>query len=182
MLKHSRTIVSVVAAGALLVVPAASFAGKGDNEGKNPAKTHPTNCSKQHKAGFVVSGTLVSAIADDPATPLVSEASVTLTVTGANMHARKSGELADQDATTDGVQVKGGTYTVAAGDAYKIKLNGYEGLDTPSVGDRVHVIGKIALTKKRCAAPGTSTADRYGAVNVRKVMIGDRDADATPDA
>ena len=64
-----------------------------------------------------------------------------------------------------------------ADDAYTVKLNGYETPDTPSVGDKVQVVGKIALTKKRCAPAGTSTADRYAAPNVRKVTISDRDAD-----
>jgi hypothetical protein len=41
----------------------------------------------------------------------------------------------------------------------------------------VKVSGRIARTKKRCAAEGTSTADRYAAPDVRRVTISDRDAD-----
>jgi hypothetical protein len=159
---------SLVAAGALLAVPAtgqAKPAGQGQS------------CTNPHKVGLTVGGTLVSVTADDPTTP-VSEATVTLKITSANRHLRKSGEIADQDASKKGVQVKGAEFTVAAGDAFLMKLNGYEGTDTPSVGDKVMVKGKIALTKKRCATAGTSTADRYGAIDVRKVTISDRDPDA----
>ena len=54
----------------------------------------------------MVAGTLVSVTPDDPATA-ASEATVTLTVTNANSHARRSGDIADQDAVKKGVQVKG---------------------------------------------------------------------------
>lgn len=173
MLTNGKTITAVVAAGALFAAPAAGLAAHGENHGKGKAKS----CAKAATVGYQVSGTLVSAIADNPATP-ASEASVTLKVTSANSHAAKSGEIADQNATKKGVQVKGATYTVAAGDAYVLKLNGYEGTDTPSVGDRVKVSGKIKLTKKACAPAGTSTADRYAAPDVKRVTISDRDADA----
>ena len=175
MLKNTKTITALAAAGALLAVPAAGLAAKGGNS--DTAKGKAKSCAKVSGLGYQVSGTLVSATADNPATP-ASEASVTLTVTSANSHAAKSGEIADQNATKKGVQVKGATYTVAAGDAYTLKLNGYEGTDTPSVGDRVKVSGTIKLTKKRCGPAGTSTADRYAAPDVKKVTISDRDADA----
>ena len=119
----------------------------------------------------------MSATADDPATP-ASEATVTLTVTSANSHARNSGEIADQNTNRKGVQVKGAPYTVPAGDAFTLKLNGYEGTDTPSVGDKVKVSGRIKVTKKKCAPAGASTADRYAAPDVRRVAISDRDPDA----
>lgn len=177
MLKNSRML-SLVTAGALLAVPATALATGTDHKGKGKGHDKPAqSCAKTHNVGFVVSGTLVSVIADNPATA-ASEATVTLTVTGANRHAKKSGELADMDAATPGVQVKGATYTVAAGDAYTLKLKQFEGTDTPSPGDRVHVIGKVALKKARCAPANTTVADLYGAVNVKKVSIADRDADA----
>lgn len=173
--KHARTFGSLLAAGALLAAPAAGLAAKPAGTG-DAAKAH---ACKVHSAPFNVTGTLVSAVADDLTTPLVNEGTITMTVTGANRHARNSGELADQDLTMKGVQVKGGTYTVAAAtDAFVLKLRGYEAPDTVSVGDRVKVHGKVAVTRKHCAAAGTSTADRYGAVDVRRVAIGDRDADA----
>lgn len=172
MLKSSRTMVSLVAAGALLAVPTAGLAKNGNGNGKGKGQT--ASCAKAHHVGFQARGTLVSVTADNPATA-ASEATVTLTVTNANRHARKSGDIADQDAAKRGVQVKGATLTIAAGDAYTLKLKGYDGTDTPSAGDRVKVQGKIALTKKRCATDGTSVADRYGAIDVRRVTISDRD-------
>lgn len=175
MLKHSRTMVSLVAAGALLAVPAAGLATDDDHKGKG--KGHTPNCAKQHKASFVVHGTLVSAAPDDPATP-ASEATVTLTVKSANGHARRSGDIADMDAAKPGVQVKGATLTIAAGDAYTLRLKGYEGTDTASAGDRVKVQGRTPLMKAKCAPATMSVADRYGVTDVRRVSIGDRDADA----
>lgn len=175
MFKNARMITALAAAGALLAGPAAGIAAKPENKGK--AKGQAKGCAKAVTVGYQVGGTLVSVTADDPVTP-ASEATVTLKVTSANAHARKSGELADQNATKKGLQAKGATYTVPAGDAFTLKLNGYEGTDTPSVGDRVKVSGKIKLTKKRCAPAGTSTADRYAAPDVKKVTVTDRDPDA----
>jgi len=171
--KHTRTLACTIAAGALLAVPAGALA-KGDHAA---GKAHPhkaaASCTKTHDVGFGVVGTLTSVTLDDPATP-ASEATVTMTVVNANHHARVSGDIADQDATKPGVQVKGATYTVPATDAFVLKLHGYQGTDSPAMGDRVKVNGAVARTSKRCAAPGTSTADRFGAVDVRHVTIGNR--------
>ena len=169
MLKTIRTIGTLVAAIALLAVPATAVAAPG---GQGKAK----NCAKAPKVGYIVKGTLGSVTQDDPNTEAF-EGTVTFTVTSANSHARKSGDIADQDATTEGVQVAGATYTVPATDAFILRLNGYEGADTPSAGDRVMVIGRIARAKSRCVSDTTSTADRYGAVDVRRVMVWDEDAD-----
>lgn len=178
MLKNTRTFAAVVAGGALLALPVTGLAQPGKGKGNGQGSAH--SC-KAKKVGFIVRGTLAGYVADDAATTDTNEAVVTLTVTGANRHARKSGELADADPVKDGVQVKGGTYVAtAADDAFKLKLKGYEGADTPSVGDKVMVIGKIARTKKRCAAEGTSVADRYGEPNLKRVRIADRDPDTTP--
>jgi hypothetical protein len=169
-LKTVRTIATLAAAGALLALPATAMAAKGGQ-----GKAH--NCAKTSTVSYQLGGTLVEVTGtDDPATP-ASEATVTFTVTSANSHARKSGEIADQDADSKGVQVKGATYTVPASEVFTLKLNGYEGTDTPSAGDKVKVKGRVPLTKKRCATDGTSTADRYGAPDVRRVTISDRDAD-----
>ena len=176
-LKYARTLATVVAAGALVGLPASGVAAKPAGAGKPAGKAKPVKaakgCAKTHKVGYVVSGTFVSATADDPATP-ASEATITIKVTNANSHARKSGDIADQDLVKDGVQVKGAPYTVAAGDAYKLRLNGFEGTNVPALEDRVHITGRIPLTKKRCAPTGTSVADRYGAVDVRRVTVSDR--------
>ena len=175
MLKHTRTFAALVAGGALLALPATGLAKPGNGHGNGQGSA---NSCKAKKVGFIVRGTLASYVADDATTTDTNEAVVTLTVTGGNRHARRSGELADMDPVKDGVQVKGGTYVAtAADDAFKLKLNGYEGSDTPSVGDKVMVIGKIARTKKRCADTGTSLADRYGDPNIKRVKISDRDAD-----
>lgn len=176
MLKNAKTIAGLVAAGAMLAAPAAGIAAKGGHSAA--AKGKAKNCAtKTVSVGYQVGGTLVSAIADNPATA-ASEATVTIKVTSANSHAAKSGEITDQDAAKKGVQVKGATYTVAAGDAFTVATNGYEGTDTPSVGDRVKISGKIKLTKKACAPAGTSTADRYATPDVKKVTLTDKDADA----
>ncbi|MEA2157089.1 MAG: hypothetical protein QOE11_3229 [Solirubrobacteraceae bacterium] len=177
--KHSRTLASVVAAGAVLAVPAAALAAKPDDHGQANAKAHhghAANCAKTHDVGFSLTGTLVSLTADDPATP-ASEATVTLTVTSANSHARRSGDVADQNADKKGVQAKGATFTVPATDAFALRLHGYQGTDTPSPGDRVKVKGRIARLSQKCAPAGASIADRLGAIDVRRVTISDRDAD-----
>jgi hypothetical protein len=177
MHKNAKMIATMVAAGSLLAAPAAGLAAKGGNSAaaKGKAKACAT---KTMGVGYQVSGTFVSAVADDPATTAVNEASITLKVTSANSHAAKSGEIADQNATRKGVQVKGATMTIAmATDAFTLKLNDYAAPDTPSAGDRVKVSGRVKLTKKACAPAGTSTADRYAAPDVKKVTITDRDAD-----
>jgi hypothetical protein len=170
----ARTLAALATAGMLLAVPATGLAKMRHDTSKGKGKA--ARCANPHSVGFAVGGTLVSVTPDDPATP-ASEATVTLTLTGANRHARKSGDIVDQDPAKKGVQPKGFVFTVPAGDAYSLRLRGYEGTDTPSVGDKVRVRGRIAVTKPRCAAPGTSVADRYGAIDVRRVTIGDRDPD-----
>lgn len=169
--KTHTTLAALAAAGSLIAVPAIAPAKMRHDASKNHR-----SCEKAHSVGFAVAGTLVSVTADDPATA-TSEATVTLTLTAANRHARKSGDIVDQDPAKNGVQPRGFVYTVPAGDAYVLRLRGYQGADTPSPGDRVRVRGRIAVTKPRCAALGASVADRYGAIDVRRVAIGDRDPD-----
>jgi hypothetical protein len=162
-LKTLSTIVSLAVVAVLVAAPAGAVAAKG---GQGKAKS----CGKTLTRGYQVTGTLVSVTMDDQATTEDSEASVTLLVTAANRHARNSGELADQDLDRKGVQVAGATYTVPAGDAYLLKL-GEDGALVPAAGDRVKVKGRVALTKKRCAADGTSAADRYATPDVSRVTI-----------
>jgi hypothetical protein len=174
MTKHTRTLTAGLTAAALLAVPVTGQAKPGNhNQNQNRGAA---SCARAHNVGFSLGGTLVSVTADNPATS-ASEATVTLTVRSANSHARRSGDIADQNPARRGVQVRGAQFTVPAGDAFVLRLNGFAGTDTPSVGDRVRVHGRIAVTKKRCAPAGTSVADRLGAVDVRRVTISDRDAD-----
>jgi hypothetical protein len=176
--KRTRTVVSAVAAGALLGAPAAALAHNSHNrDPESKANTGAAACTKTHDAGFSVLGTLVAVTADNPATP-ASEATVSLKVLAANGNARRSGDIADQDAAKPGIQVRGATFTAPAGDAFKLRLRGYQGTDTPSVGDLVKVNGRIARTKAKCAPAGTSAADLFGAIDVSKVTVHDRDPDA----
>lgn len=173
-----RTFLTVLAAGALLAIPATGQAHHKTGHTKG-GKGTSKSCAKAGEVAFNVGGTYVSSTPDDPAVA-GNQASVTVLVTSANSHARKSGELADTDATKPGLQYKGGTYTVSGGgtDDFTVRFNGYEAPDTASPGDKVNVSGKVPLTKKKCAPSGTSTADRYGKPDIRRVTISDRDPDA----
>jgi hypothetical protein len=175
----------LIAASALLAVPAVGQAhhkpghANGPNNGHkkgHPGQKKSHSCKKPAKnVGFVVRGTLTSFTADVAGTP-ANEASVSITVTGANRHARNSGELQDMDPVKPGTQVNGGPYTATAStDPFTVKLVGFGAGETPAAGDAVKIIGKIARTKARCAPDGTSLADRYGDENVRKVVIHDAD-------
>ena len=173
-MKSVSRIVALAVVAVLVAAPASSVAAKG---GKGKAQGKAKSCGKTLTRGYQVTGTLVNVTMDDEATTEDSEASVTLVVTAANRHARNSGELADQDLDRKGVQVAGATYTVPAGDAYLLKL-GEDGALVPAAGDRVKVKGRVALTKKRCAAEGTTTADRYAAPDVTRVSISHPEAEA----
>jgi hypothetical protein len=174
MLKTLRIIAALALSAALLAVPAtAPAAPGGQGKGKGKAKS----CEKPRSLSYQLSGTLVSVIQDDPESTETFEGTVTLLVTSANRHVRNSGEILDQDAARNGTQVAGATYTVPDTDVFELKLNGYVDPDTPSEGDRVKVSGRITVTKKHCAPQGTSTEDRYGALDVRRVTISDRDED-----
>jgi hypothetical protein len=177
-----RLLALLAATCAFAVVPAIGQARHKPDHPKphypeGPAGHDNKRCKKPAKnVGFVVRGTLTAYTADDSTTTPANEASVTITVTGANRHARNSGELADTDPVKKGTQVKGDSYTVTgATDPFKVKLAGFEPGETPAVGDSVKIKGKIARTKKKCAPAGTSVADLYGDVDVRKVDIHDAD-------
>jgi hypothetical protein len=178
MIRTVRLLALLAAACALLVAPAVGQGHHKPDHVKGPkgGQQNSKSCKKpSKKVGFVVRGTLTSFTADIPATP-ANEASVSITVTGANRHARNSGELVDTDPATPGTQVQGGPYTVSgATDPFKVKLVDFEPAEAPAAGDPVKIIGKVARTKAKCAAPGTSLADRYGDVNSRKVVIHDAD-------
>jgi hypothetical protein len=150
-LKTVGRIVALAVATALVVAPGSALAAKG---GQGKAQGKVKSCAKPLTRGYQVTGTLVS----------WTEDSVTLTVTSANRHARNSGELADE------------TYTVPTTDVLKL---GNDGAAVPSVGDRVKVKGRIALTKKRCADEGATLEDRYTAPDVTRVTISDREPETT---
>ena len=181
-MKTAKNILALALAAALFAVPATALGAKG-GQGKSKGKAKSgqgkaKSCAKTHSRGFQVGGTLVSVAGDDAATADTSEATVTLTVTSANKHARESGELADMDAAKKGVQAKGATYTVPAGDAFELKL-GDDGAAVPAAGDRVKVKGRIAVTKKGCAAEGTTVADRYATPDVTRVKISKPEVEPT---
>jgi hypothetical protein len=178
MKQNIRLLALLVAACALLAAPAVGNAHHKPGHTKGPKSGQPNSkrCKKpESKVGFVVRGTLTNLVADDPATQ-AGDASVTITVTGANRHARNSGELVDTDTTAPGTQVQGGPYTVTGtADPFKVRLVDFEAGENPGTGDSVKIIGKVARTKAKCAAPDATLPDRYGDVNIRKVVIHDAD-------
>src|SRR4051812_12269404 len=162
MIRKLRPIVLLFAVLALAALPAVSQAHHANHgKHKGAGKGHKSHCTIHR--GFVVKGTLVSFTADAQATTDTTEASVTLTVTKANKHARRSGVAKGDEVT----------YTAATDEhGFKVRLSGFETNDTPDAGDKVRVVGKIDYTKKKCA-PGTTREERYGDVNVRRVKIVD---------
>jgi hypothetical protein len=157
-MKIVKNILALALAAALFAVPATAFGAKGgQGKSKKGGQGKAKRCAKAKTVGFQVGGTLVS-VTTDVADTTDSEGTVTLTVKSANSHARKSGV------------VVGETYTVPAGDAYELKL-GDDGTAVPAAGDRVKVKGRVAVTKKQCAAEGATVADRYGDVDVTRVKV-----------
>jgi len=173
-MRTKMAVTAALAAALIVAVPVAADADNGKHKGKNKSQS---KSKSQKQAGskcvanvaFVVKGTLVSFTADNGATGQ-NEASVTLTLDRANRHARRSGELEDNNGATPGTQL---TFA-AASDDYKVQLSGFETAESPTGGEKVRVIGKVAYTKARCE-PNTSVEDRYDAVNVRKLKVIDVD-------
>jgi hypothetical protein len=175
VIRKLRPLLLLVAVLALAALPAVSQAGHGKHKGAEHGKSHKHKGKHKHHGhkrhctihrGFVVRGTLVSFSADDPATTDTDETSVTLTVTKANKHARRSGiEKGDEVTYTAATDAKG----------FKTRLAGYETGEAPKAGDKVRVLGKIEYTKKKCA-PDTTLQERYGDVNVKRVRIVDVDS------
>ncbi len=167
-------VLTLLAVGALAAVPVAEAGQKiGDGSGsKSKQCKKPTK-----KKSFVVKGTLDASVTDAGGAPTHLDGSVIdITVTGANRHARKSGEIADQDPGRAGVQVRGADYMVdGATDQYNLKLSGYEASEDPEAGDKVRIKGKIPVAKKKCAAPDATLDERYGEPNVKKVKVIDKD-------
>ena len=176
LVKTAGKIAALAGAIALVAFPAAGVAKKGDHGKRGGHAEHAKggkgkSCAKVHTRGFQVGGTLVSMSADDAATTDTSEATVTLTVTSANKHARVAAELA-----------KGETYTVPAGDAFELRLSSDYGTGAPVAGDRVKVKGRVQITQKRCADDATALADRYGTPDVTRVSVKPAEVQAEPEA
>ena len=170
MTRRIRSIAMITAAATLLVAPALGQAHHKLGH-QRAASGHGGGDGCVVNKGFVIKGTLVSYTADSTSTP-ANEQSVTLTVTKLNRHARRSG-LADVDSAAAGTQYRINAGGVA-GDPFRVQLSGYEQGVGPAAGDRARVIGKVAVTKRKCE-PNASLEDRYDAVDVRKVKIVDRD-------
>jgi hypothetical protein len=162
--KRIQTLALLVAAGALLAVPAL---GQAAHKPSHTPGAKSKRCNKPTvNKGFVVKGTWVAYTADNPATP-ANEGTVTITVTKANRHARVSGDLEDANQALAGTQ-----YTVPTTDAFRVTLSEYEAGEVPGANDRVRISGKVPVTKRRCATAQQDTvAERYGTVNVKKVAF-----------
>lgn len=161
-MKRLQTIASLAAAGALLAVPTVGQAHHGAPHGK--AKGHGKSCANKPTVnkGFVVKGTLVSYNAGLPAT---GDETVTVNVTRRNRHARRV-TLPTPYVLNSSTDRNG----------FRVVLSGYETGEVPTngptAGDKVRIIGKVAVTRKKCATPPTG---RYGDVDVRRVRIVDAD-------
>jgi|SRR5215211_1876682 len=157
-------ITVVLAAASLAAVPVVAEAARGGHR----AGKHTVNKS------FVVTGKLKQNgfSADAPTTTAANETVVEITVKNANQHARRSGELEDQNTSKKGVQVKGGDYTLDNdGDLFNVVLSGYEQDEQPGQNDKVRIAGKIPYTRDK----SLSLDDRYGVPNIRRIKIIDSD-------
>src|SRR5215211_2386648 len=152
-------ITALLAAASLAAVPVAAEAARGGHRGGQRGGKPAVNKS------FVVTGKLKQSgfSADDPVTTSVNEAVVEITVKNANRHARRSGELEDQNTSKKGVQVKGGDYMVDNDDdLFKVVLSGYEQGEQPGENDKVRIVGKIPYTRDK----SLPVDDRYGVPNI----------------
>jgi hypothetical protein len=133
----TASIVTALAAGGVAVADARPVEGKAQGQAKK--------CAKPKKVGFVLRGTFVAADAT----------SVTLKVTKASRHARKSGLV-----------TVGESYTATPKDASKIRYVGRTGASDAQPTDKVKVVGKVTRLRKGCTdASFTPTA------TVRKVVV-----------
>ena len=173
-MKRLQTIALLVAAAALLAVPAIGQADHGSPHGKAKGKAKGKGKAKSkcvvHK-GFVVKGTLAVG-GYNAGSPAAGDETVTIDVTKMNRHASRSG-------LTDAVPGGSLQYRVtnAAGpnsDPFKLQISDEVPGTAPGVGDRVRITGKVAVTKRKCE-PSASLEDRYDAVDIRKVKIVDAD-------
>jgi hypothetical protein len=145
LIRRIHLLAVLVAACGVLAAPGIAQAGPGKSCVKKPFV---------NKA-FVVKGTLSDFEADTSADPGY-QGSVEITVTRANRHARRSGVDAGDSFTAD-----------TSTDAFRLAISGGT---TPDSGDKVRIVGKVAVERKKCA-PEKTLAERYGDVNIRRVKI-----------
>ena len=134
----TASLVTALAAGGVTMADARPAEG-----GK--AQGQAKKCTKPNKVGFVVRGTFVSADAT----------SVTLKVTKANRHARKSGLV-----------TVGESFTATPSDASKIRYVGRTGASDAQPTDKVKVKGKVTRLKKGCSDESFSPT-----ATIRKVVV-----------
>jgi hypothetical protein len=142
-MRNTAKIGAIVAAGALAVaVPAAAHTGQS-------SKSH--NCVTRNVA-YIAHGTVSSWSATQTGTPTGRwDGSITLNVKSTNHHVTKG--------TT--------TFTLLN---TKVRLG--KGVTDPGIGDRVSLIGKIAVapTDPKCTSSNT-TGTAAGTITVRKVDL-----------
>ena len=127
--------------------------GKGSQDGARADTPHSETqpkpkskrCAKVRKVGFVVAGTYVSGDATG----------VTLLVTRANRHARKS------ELVTVGQQ-----YTATPTKASRIRYVNRTGPGDAQATDKVRVVGKVTVQKRKCRTDGFTPE-----ATVRKVTV-----------
>lgn len=147
MTASPKTILLTTVLGAALAVGGVAAEAKPGAHAKKPAKAgkakgYARKCAKPRKVGFVVKGAFVSG----------ADKTVTLKVTKANRHARKSGLV-----------TVGENFTAVA---RKVRYVNSGGPADAEAGDKVRVVGKVTKLKKGCTASGFTPA-----ASVRKVTV-----------
>ena len=92
--KGHATLAALAAAGTMIAAPAIAPAKMRHDTSKGKGN-RPSGAKGAPSAVRLVAGTLVSVTPDNPATA-ASEATVTLKLTAANRHARRSGDIVDR--------------------------------------------------------------------------------------
>ncbi len=161
---------AVATAVAALAVPALAQAEKPENPGaqgkakaeqKQTAKAQKKSQPKAQRVGFSIAGV---DLANLTVTDGKLAGPITLDPTAANKHARTSleltaTELAGEDTVTLGT----------AADAVKVSYEGLTATDAIQPTDTVKVIGKVVRTRTK--SKGSKPAFKYGALDIRKIVV-----------